>query len=72
MLLVFFILEKEPPSYAEVSLEETPLTTTNKSLSDSSGRHSTGSIHHENSTQQIITTTTPIKTDDINTPTTFT
>jgi hypothetical protein len=63
-------LEKEPSSYAEISLEETPLTTTNKSIS-SSGRRSAGSIRHETSTHQILTTNA-IKTDDINIPTTFT
>jgi hypothetical protein len=63
-------LEKEPSSYAEVSLEGTPLTTTNKSLS-SNDRRSTGSIHPENSTHQILPSTT-IKIDDINTPKSFT
>jgi hypothetical protein len=65
----FFYLEKESPSYAEVSLEETPITATTQSIS-SSGLRSTGSIRHENSTHQ--TTTTTIKTDDIIIPTTFT
>jgi hypothetical protein len=65
ILLLSLYAEKEPSSYAEVSLEETPLTvTTNKSLS-SGGRRSTGSIH---SVHQIV----PIKFDDTNTPNSFT
>ncbi|CAF0827438.1 unnamed protein product [Rotaria sordida] len=62
--------EKEPPSYAEISIGDTSLTGTNKSLSNS-GFRSAGSIRHENSahetttTTAAATTTTAIKTDDI-------
>ena len=64
LILSLIDLEKEPPSYAEVSLEETPLTTTNRSLSGSS-RHSNTSIPHETSTQQILANS---KVDDNNSP----
>ncbi len=67
-----FHLEKEPPSYAEVSIEETPFIPTNKSIS-SNGLRSAGSVPHEVSTHQGITTTANIvSTDDSNIPTTFT
>jgi hypothetical protein len=70
--MVLFHLEKEPPSYAEVSIEETPFIATNKSIS-SNGLRSAGSVPQEITTQQAITTTAnTISTDDINIPTTFT
>ncbi|UJR38196.1 hypothetical protein I4U23_030869 [Adineta vaga] len=53
--------EKEPPSYAEVSLEDTPLTET----TTTNGLHSVGSLLHEPSTHQII------NPDSNNMPTTF-
>ena len=67
-----FLVEKEAASYAEISLEETPLTTTTttgKSIS-SSGLRSANSIRHENSTHQT-TATTALKTDEILTPSTI-
>lgn len=64
-LIPLIYLEKESSTYAEVSLEETPI----KSLSNS-GLRSPGSIRHENSSHQ--TATTIIKADDAIIPTTFT
>ena len=61
-------IEKEAASYAEISLEETPMTATGKSVS-SSGLRSTNSIRHENSSHQ--TATTAVKTDEILTPSTI-
>ena len=74
LCLVFSVaLEKEPPSYAEISIVEVPLTaptatTTTKSLS-SSGLRSAGSVRDKTSTHQ---TAIAIKTEDIITPATFT
>ncbi|CAF5222565.1 unnamed protein product, partial [Rotaria magnacalcarata] len=63
--------EKYSPSYAEVSVEETSQTLTNKSISTSDFR-STDSIRQENSIHDTIITMNSIKTDDIITSTAFT
>ncbi|CAF4609986.1 unnamed protein product [Rotaria socialis] len=63
--------EKYPPSYAEVSVEETSQTLTNNSILTSDFR-STDSIRQENSIHEATITTTSTKTDDIITSTTFT